>query len=1410
MEFRFEATVESTFECRLEKNGVEIENWTDCSTKTVLYDSLDDGEYLFMVKATALYGTKENTPAFHSWTVDTTAPKVRITSKPSKSSPYTSGTFVFECVDETSCTFECELDETAVDCSEGYYSFAGIEEGDHRFTIEATDSAGNKSVHDDSTGPYLNDYSWNVNDEHLGIIITVKPPLYSDSDSAVFEFESNKAAAFECKLDEGDYESCVSGINYTGLDDGEHTFTVKATFGEQISFEEHIWTVDTEAPVITFSSTPDDPTYQTGAVFSYSVNEPASLKCKLATDAEWSSCGNTKVYFAGTFGIDGTKQTYTFEVRATDQAGNTGFESYTWTVDLVIPTIEWISPAPGPDGNVAVGKSDDVYSGDPAIYAINVVVKISGSDPGQPVNVDGFKTPPGYTIVNVDDTSPKNYTLTIGLQHGARVNNPLTITVEDDAGSEASLNKLVIVNTEMPTITWASPSNNYKFISTTTAPSFKFNVWNAIPETDIELVDSDTGGVIGTKQAVGGSSGYQEHVTINPEIEDRCTPYKFYGRFYDELEAITVYTNAVTDPDLKTVRTVTVDRNPAVIENVDIPGITEIDRILNRDKNLNPDPDDGMMTNITVDISDVANPDDSNRKVELFTGIALLATLTGQGDTAVFQNIALAEGNHVFKVDVTDCSGNITSKTLASVTVDTVKPELTLMEPKGSSSNWRWLVAADDPELGTIVDGDFTGIEMEVVSDEIIGSIIKVEHTVYNYSDVIINGPNDITASSVLEDDITIKITLPDLEYGKHRFTVTVDDIAGNESTLQETYEVDVIVPQIRFEDDGGNPYIEDGQVFDEDADPETAGFQISIKMDVWDIQPQSTYTLKAVPVLSQGGEEDTSRTEKTWTGTVTGDGTLDTIERDITIGGGWWRFSAVIKDNHLNESATGEFDVEVDIEDPNITLRKGYGYSTGEGPVISGDSELSPAWMIPGDVNCTDDDCYTEIEVWTDAPAGSEISISVNGGASVEENSVSDSGQSYAEFNIILDNSLEYNTIFVKIVSTTLAEAEVLHYIKIDENPPVLTLINPVDCSSQEVCRRLDLFDNPATPDYIELAELGYGYADDALSGGVLNFKASGVIRFEIEGATDGTVVVESVIGGSVPGIANYTAPILYDEGNDIYYAEFTNMTVEDSNPLGQTDYDLVFKVTEEPSGATSKYLINLHLDLAVPSAIDIAGNLSVNAKTGEVNVNWDTVSGNDSTLGGIEDAVHEYNVRYQDYNEGTCSIAASFGDAKKPLETIAGPVPETDVEGITLEYGFYVNRIDNGESGENLVEADIHKNGNKYCFAVRAVDAVYANDGTVLAKNNGNISPYDAGEVKMDWQTLRDENFGYHSLKIRNLGDLDGDGKDDFVIVDSWKSSDGINNDYGGHIEIIFSCLLYTSPSPRDRTRSRMPSSA
>ncbi|HPM48160.1 MAG TPA: FG-GAP and VCBS repeat-containing protein, partial [bacterium] len=494
----------------------------------------------------------------------------------------------------------------------------------------------------------------------------------------------------------------------------------------------------------------------------------------------------------------------------------------------------------------------------------------------------------------------------------------------------------------------------------------------------------------------------------------------------------------------------------------------------------------------------------------------------------------------------------------------------------------------------------------------------------------------------------------------------------------------------------------------------------------------------------------------------------------------------STVTDDHFNTSVSGIYDVEITNDVPSIAVKKSYGYAIGAGPVIDGYSELSPAWMLSEDLNCTGNDCLTEIEVWTDAPAGSTVYISVNGGAETSKVTAASSGMSYADFGIILDSSVLHNTLNVRVVST--GTNEETYYIDIDEEIPDLALINPVDCSAGDVCRRLDLIDNPATTDYIEMAELGYGYNDDAVTGGALNFKSSGVIIFEVTGATAGMVKVESVTGGEIAGITNGEAPVLYDGIEGIYYADFSNMTVVDDNAKGQTDYDVVFKVTESPSGAVSKYLVKLHVDLLKPAAINIDGTLSVNKKTAEVAVDWTAVEGNDSVLGGVSGAVHEYDIRYQDYNEGTCTIATAFEGAKKPLETIAGTVPDPIITG-DMTYNFFVNRINNGQTGINLKEADIHRNGNKYCFAVAAVDAVYASDGTVLARNTGTISPNDIGEVKMAWSEIEPDSFGFHFNVIRNLGDLDGDGLDDFVIADSYRSGDGTTNNYFGRIEIYYS---------------------
>ena len=60
----------------------------------------------------------------------------------------------------------------------------------------------------------------------------------------------------------------------------------------------------------------------------------------------------------------------------------------------------------------------------------------------------------------------------------------------------------------------------------------------------------------------------------------------------------------------------------------------------------------------------------------------------------------------------------------------------------------------------------------------------------------------------------------------------------------------------------------------------------------------------------------------------------------------------------------------------------------------------------------------------------------------------------------------------------------------------------------------------------------------------------------------------------------------------------------------------------------------------------------------------------------------------------------------------------------------------------------------------------------------------------------------FGMANLGQRPV--LVGAVGEDFADYRSWLDRHGVD------CESIYTCLLYTSPSPRDRTRSRMPSSA
>ena len=146
---------------------------------------------------------------------------------------------------EPGSTFECKLDDGTYAACDSPKDYPGLSDGGHTFYVRATDTAGNP----DATPA---DYTWDIDTAAPDTTITGLPPNPSNSTDASFTFTSSETGAtFECKLDDGAYETCDSPRDYTGLGDGGHTFYVRATDAAgnpDPTPATYAWVIDTSAP----------------------------------------------------------------------------------------------------------------------------------------------------------------------------------------------------------------------------------------------------------------------------------------------------------------------------------------------------------------------------------------------------------------------------------------------------------------------------------------------------------------------------------------------------------------------------------------------------------------------------------------------------------------------------------------------------------------------------------------------------------------------------------------------------------------------------------------------------------------------------------------------------------------------------------------------------------------------------------------------------------------------------------------------------------------------------------------------------------------------------------------------------------------------------------------------------------
>jgi hypothetical protein len=308
----------STFECQLDGGG-----FSSC-TSPKPYSALADGSHTFAVRATDPAGNTDASPAAHTWTIDASAPNTTITASPSDPTSSTGASFSFAS-SETGSTFECELDGGGFTTCTSPKPYAGLASGSHTFKVRATDPAGNVDATPAS-------FTWTVDTTAPDSTITASPSNPSASTSASFSFTASEpGSTFECQLDGGGFSGCTSPQPYTGLADGSHTFSVRATDAAgntDASPATVTWTVDLSAPESTISSGPSDPTVSTDASFNFDSSEAGStFECQL-DGGGFSACTSPQGYTGLGTG------SHTFEVRATDAAGNvdTTPASFTWTI----------------------------------------------------------------------------------------------------------------------------------------------------------------------------------------------------------------------------------------------------------------------------------------------------------------------------------------------------------------------------------------------------------------------------------------------------------------------------------------------------------------------------------------------------------------------------------------------------------------------------------------------------------------------------------------------------------------------------------------------------------------------------------------------------------------------------------------------------------------------------------------------------------------------------------------------------------------------------------------------------------------------------------------------------------------------------------------------------------------------
>jgi hypothetical protein len=402
-----------------------------------------------------------------TYTVDNTAPVVTITA-PADGAYYTT-------VNVPAKAFSVDEINPYTTAEAGY----STSEGHNTYTVTATDGAGN--VGSDSV-------TYTV--DNTAPVVTITAPA-----NGAYYKTANVPSASYAVVELNPYTVVESGYSTA---EGVQTYTVTATDSAgNVGSASVTYTVDNTAPIITITAPANGAYYKTADVpaGAFSV---AEINPYTTVESGWANSP------------DGSK---TYTVTATDDAGNSGSASVTYTVDNVAPVVTITAPADG------------------AYYkTINVPAK-------------------AFTVV---ETNP--YTTVESGYSTAEGVHTYTVTATDGAGNVGSDYVTYTVDNTAPVVTITAPVDGGHY-NVGTVPSLTYTVVESNPYTTSEseysttkgthtvtVTATDAAGNVGSDSATytvgetaltytGATSGeYSDSVTVSATLEEVATDTPLSGK----------------------------------------------------------------------------------------------------------------------------------------------------------------------------------------------------------------------------------------------------------------------------------------------------------------------------------------------------------------------------------------------------------------------------------------------------------------------------------------------------------------------------------------------------------------------------------------------------------------------------------------------------------------------------------------------------------------------------------------------------------------------------------------------------------------------------------------------------------------------------------------------------------------